>query len=130
MAIELSQNKKLIQFGVSAILALIFVNFYLKSKEQTIESSYSMVTVLTASRDIPPHTALSPSMLSTKDMPALYVEPGAILVKYPGQEQERVKGKITVSAIPEGAQITQSNLGVPSPETSGVAPLLPPGKRG
>ena len=47
------QNKKIIQLGISLLMALVFVNFYLKGKEQNIENSYGMVEVVAASRDIP-----------------------------------------------------------------------------
>ena len=32
------QNKKVIQLIISAVMAVLFVNLYLKAKEQTIES--------------------------------------------------------------------------------------------
>jgi pilus assembly protein CpaB len=124
------QSKKLIQLALSAAMALLFVNFFLKSKEKAIEDSFGMVTVLAAARDIPPRTALTPAVLTTRQVPLKFLEPGAILIKYQGQELERIAGKVTVSAIPAGSQITQSNLNAPAPTTSGVAPLLPPGKRG
>src|SRR5690349_14016514 len=107
---ELTQNKKLIQLAISALLALMFVNLYLKSKERTIENSFSMVAVLAAAKDIPPRTVLNSSMLTVKEVPIQFIEPGAIMVKYPGQEIDKIKGKITVVSIPEGAQISQSNL--------------------
>jgi pilus assembly protein CpaB len=123
-------NKKLVQVVVSGAMALLFVNFYLKQKEENIEVGYGMVKVLAASRDIPPHTALNAEFLTTKEVPSKYVEPGAIQVKYPGQETDRIRGKVTVSAIAAGSTITQSNLNYPDVKESGVAPLLPPGKRG
>ena len=127
---EITQHKKLIQLAVSAGMALLFVNYYLKSRETTIENGYNMVSVLTASRDIPPHTALDATMLSVKDVPLKFVQPGVILVKFPGQEIDRIKGKVTISAIPEGTQITQANLSTPALGDVGIAPLIPPGKRG
>jgi Flp pilus assembly protein CpaB len=124
------QNRKVIQLVVSAVMALLFVNFYLKSKEKTIEDAYGMVEVLSAARDIPPHTLLSVGYLTTQRVPLKFMQPGAYMVKIPSQVLARVQGKVTVAAIPEGAQITQSNLTDPSVKDTGVAPLLPPGKRG
>jgi pilus assembly protein CpaB len=124
------QNKKLIQLVISAAMALLFINFYLKQKEQAIENAYGMVEVLIAARDIAPHTQLSSAYLSTTKVPLKYMEPGAYMVKIPADAQARVMGKVTVAAIPEGAQIVQSNLVDPSMKGTGVAPLIPPGKRG
>jgi pilus assembly protein CpaB len=124
------QNKKLIQFLTSAVLALLFVQFYLKSKEQNIELSYGMVDVLSASRDIPPRRALTAEVLTTKKVALQFVEPGAFREKIPGQAIKRVLGKVTMAAIPAGAQITQTNLRDPSATETGLAPMLPPGKRG
>ncbi len=124
------QNKKLVQLIISAILALAFVNFYLKAREQNIESGYGMIDVVSALRDIPPHTQINASLLTTKSVPLKFVEPGAYRIKIPGQGFDRIIGKVTVSAISSGAQITSVNLNDPSIDKTGVAPLLPPGKRG
>jgi Flp pilus assembly protein CpaB len=124
------QNKKVIQLMISALLALLFVKFYLKQKEQAIEHSFGMVEVLVAARDIPPHTQLSDPYLTTQKVPLKYMQPGAFMVKIPEQYKERTKGKVTIAAVPEGTQITQANLTDPSIKDTGVAPLLPPGKRG
>jgi len=124
------QNKKLLQLVISAVMALLFVNFYLKSKEQTIETSFGMVSVLSAARDIPPQSAITADDIAVKQVPLKFLEPGAIMVKYPGAGLDRVLGKVTLAPIPAGGQITQSNLNNPSPDKSGAAPLLPPGKRG
>lgn len=124
------QNKKLMQLIISGVLALAFVNFYLKAKEQNIESEYGMVDVVTAVKDIPPHTLITASLLTTKKVPIKFVEPGAFRVKIPGQSMDRIIGKVTTSAVSAGAQITSVNLNEPSENKTGVAPLLPPGKRG
>jgi pilus assembly protein CpaB len=124
------QNKKIIQLAISAIMALLFVNFYLKQKEQSIANAYGMVEVLAASRDIPPNSLLTPENLTIKQVPERFMEPGAIIVKIPAQALARVQGKITIAALPEGAQLMQSNMTEPSMEKTGVSPLLPPGKRG
>jgi pilus assembly protein CpaB len=123
------QNKKLMNVLISAVLALAFVNFYLRGRETNIENSFGMVDVLSAGRDIPPHTAINASWVTTKRVPQRYVEPGAILVKLPGDGISKIKDKITAIAMPEGTQITQSILQDPSSKETGVAPLIPPGKR-
>ncbi len=124
------QNKKLVQLIISGVLALAFVNFYLKAREANIESGYGMVEVIAAVRDIPPHTQINAALLTTKRVPMKFVEPGAFRIKIPGAGFERVIGKVTVSAISADAQITAANLNDPSVDKTGVAPLLPPGKRG
>ena len=124
------QNKKLVQLIVSAALALAFVNFYLKAKETNIESQFGMVNVISAAQDIPPHTQISAALLTMKQVPLKFVEPGDYRVKIPGQALDRIVGKVSIAAFSAGAQIVSSNLNDPSEEKTGVAPLLPPGKRG
>lgn len=123
------QNKKLIQMVISAVMALLLVNVYLKNKEQTIESGYNAVDVLAAAQDIPPHTLLSTARLTTKKIPLKFVEPGAIMIKIPGQEAARLRGKVSAVAIPSGTQITNSNMKESNINDPGVAPRIPPGKR-
>ena len=124
------QNKKLMQLIISGVLALAFVKFYLTAKEQNMESEYGMVDVVAAAKDIPPHTLITDSLLTTKKVPLKFVEPGSFRIKIPGQAMDRIIGKVTTSAISAGAQITNVNLNEPSENKTGVAPLLPPGKRG
>jgi len=124
------QNQKLFQLVMSGIMALLFVNFYLKNKELSLQNSYGMVSVLTAAQDIAPHTLLTPNLLNTKQVPLKFLEPGAIMIKVPEQIYSRVQGKVTVTGVPSGGQILQANLSDPSIKDTGVAPLLPPGKRG
>jgi len=52
------------------------------------------------------------------------------MVKIPAEALKRVQNKVTIAAMPAGTQITQANLIDPSMKDTGVAPLLPPGKRG
>lgn len=124
------KNKKLFQFVVSALLALAFVQFYLKKKEGGIIDLYRNVEVFTASRDIPPRTELSESFITTQRVPLKYVAPGAVVGKISEEDMKKVKGKVSIAAIPEGSQIVMSNLMDPSVKDTGVAPLIPPGKRG
>lgn len=124
------KNPKLIQLLVSGVMALIFVNIYLKSHEQNISNQYNMVEVLVASRDIAPHKAITPDFLTIRQIPQKFMEPGAILVKEPDAAMARVKGKVTAVPIPAGATILFSNLDDMSSWKTGVAPRLPPGKRG
>src|SRR5689334_4837792 len=124
------QNKKLMQLVISAFAALLFVKFYLTAKEDNMESQYGMVDVISAAKDIPPHTLMNASLLTLKKVPLKFVEPGAFRVKIPGQGMDRIVGKVNNSAISAGAQITNVNLSEPSESKTGVAPLLPPGKRG
>lgn len=124
------QNKKLLQLIISAVLALAFIKFYLTAKEQNMESEYGMIDVVAAAKDIPPHTLMTDALLTLKKVPVKFVEPGAFRVKIPGQAMDRIIGKVTTSAISAGAQITNGNLNEPSQDKTGVAPLLPPGKRG
>jgi len=127
---NLLQNKKAIQLIVSAVMALLFVNFYLKTKEQSMANSYGMVEVLVAARDISPHTQLTADYMTIQKVPLKFMDPGAYMVKIPQEAMSRIQGKVTIAAIPQGGQITQANLTDPSMSETGVAPLIPPGKRG
>jgi len=124
------QNKTLIRFVISAAMTLMAVNFFFKSQKDSIENSYGMVEVLASSRDIPPHTQLVPAYLTTQRVPRKFMQPGAFIVKIPSESLAYVQGKVTVTAIPSGAQITQANLVSPTKNDPGIAPMIPPGKRG
>jgi len=126
----MTQNKKVIELVVSAVLAIVFVNVYLKNIQRSRESQYDMVEVLVAARDIGPHTLLNPEMLTTQQVPLKFMQPGAIMVKIPSQALSRIQGKVTIASVPAGSQLMLSNLNDPSIKDTGVAPLLPPGKRG
>ncbi len=124
------KHKKLLQVLISALFAIGFIQFYLKEKEKALANAYGMVEVLTAAKDIPPRTEITERDVTTQNVPLRYVAPGAVVVKVPADALGRVKGKVTIASVPEGSQIVMSNLIFPSPNTTGVAPLIPPGKRG
>ncbi len=126
----MNQNKKILQLVVSAVIAILFVQFYLKAKEQNIEYGFGLVDVLVAARDISPQKAITADLVTTRQIAARFVEPGAFREKIPGQSLKRVLGKVSMSAIPTGAQILQTNLRTPNAKDTGIAPMLPPGKRG
>ncbi len=124
------ENKKLIQLLASGFMALLFVQFYLKAKEQNIELGFGMVNVLVAGQDIPPNHAITADLVTTKTVAGRDIEPGAFREKMPGEALKRVVGKVTMAAIPANGQIVQTNLRSPSAADTGIAPMLPPGKRG
>jgi Flp pilus assembly protein CpaB len=124
------QNKKALQLIISAIATFIIWQLYLKAKEQNIELGYGMVDVLSASSDIPRHRALSDDLITIMHVPSRFVEPGAIREKIPGVARKKIIGKVSAVPIPAGTQITATLLRDPSAKETGVAPMLPPGKRG
>lgn len=111
-------------------MALLFIQFYLKAKEQNIELGFGMVNVLVAGQDIPPNHAITIDMVTTKTVAGRDIEPGAYREKLPGEALKKVVGKVTMAAIPTGGQITQTNLRSPSATDTGITPMLPPGKVG
>jgi len=123
-------NKKIIQLISSGLMALLFVEFYLKAKEQNIELGFGMVHVLVAGQDIPPNHAITSDLVTTKTVAGRDIEPGAFREKAPGESLKKVVGKVTMAAIPAGGQIIQTNLRSPSATETGIKPMLPPGKRG
>jgi Flp pilus assembly protein CpaB len=123
------ENKKLIQLVTSAVMALLFVQFYLKAKEQNIDMAYGLVDVVVAARDIAPNKVITSDALTTRKIASRFVEPGAFREKIPGEARKRVVGKVVLSALPAGAQILQTNLISPSAKDSGLEPMIPRGKR-
>jgi len=124
------ENKKVVQLLLSAVMTLLIVQLYFKAKEQNIALGFGMVTVLVASNDIPPNQAVTADMIGIKQVSAQDIEPGAFREKIPGEARKRVIGKVTMAAIPAGGQIMQTNLRNPAAAETGIAPMLPPGKRG
>jgi Flp pilus assembly protein CpaB len=124
------ESKKLIQLFMSGLLALLFVQFYLKSREQNIELGFGMQEVIVSATDIPANQAVTMDMLTTRAVAGRDVEPGAFRAKIPGEGEKRIIGKVTMSAIQAGAQIVNTNLVAPNARQTGVSPMLSPGKRG
>jgi Flp pilus assembly protein CpaB len=129
VAVNMLQNKKLIQLLISAVMAAVFVQFYLKAKEENIDMAYNLVDVIVASRDIAPNKALTEDSITTRKVADRFVEPGAFREKIPGEARKRVLGKVVLSALPAGAQILQTNLISPSSSRTGLEPKIPRGKR-
>lgn len=124
------RNKKFLQLVVSAALALAFVNIFLGGKEGGIEKQYDLEEVVSASRDIPPHSEIAPGYLTVRKVPRKFLEPGAIVVHDVEEALKQVVGKVAMAPIPMGASVLRSNIESPSVERTGVAPLIPMGKRG
>jgi len=124
------ENKRLIQLVISGAIALLFVQFYLKAREQNIELGFGMQDVVVAAQDIPSNRKVTADMLTTRSVATRDVEPGAFREKIPNDGMKKVIGKVAIAAIPAGAQILTTNLQVPSALGTGVGPMIPPGKRG
>src|SRR5437867_4479083 len=116
------ENKKLIQLVISAAMTILVVQLYFKAKEQNIEMGFGMISVLVAAKDIPPNQAITADFVTTKQVAARDIEPGAFREKIPLESRKRVIGKVTMAAIPTGGQITQTNLRSPSATETGLAP--------
>jgi len=125
----MADQRKLIQIVISGVVALVFVNFYLKGREQHLEGGYVMIDVLAAAKDIPSRTEIRPDQLTTKRVPQKYMEPGSIIIKVPGTEYDKVKQKVTIAGILSGATITYANLNDPDMNKGGIAPHVALGKR-
>lgn len=111
-------------------MAIIFVNVFLRGKEEKIESRYGMVEVVTAAREIPPNMKITGNFLTIREVPEKFRQPSAIIVKEPDQAFKRVMGKVSLAPIPAGAQVMESTLTEPNINQTGVAPITPKGKRG
>ncbi len=87
----------------------------LNAANQQHQTAIEMRPVIIAS------TKISPQMLTKIMKPAVELEPGSIA------EPKQIEGDVALIAIPQGAPVTQSKIGVPA--AIGVTGRLKPGQR-
>jgi Flp pilus assembly protein CpaB len=124
------ERKKLIQLVTAGVMALVFVQFYLKAREQNIEMGFSQVEVVVAASEIQKNTRITANELTTRRVAQLYTQPGSFVEKLPNETRKAIIGKVSLIPIPQGTQITQTMIASPTAKDHGVAPVLPTGKVG
>lgn len=115
------------KLAISFVLALGVVKFYVHGLEDRIAQQYALVNAVCAGRDIPAGTLLQPSDLSENPIAARFLQPTGFVSKYPKEGMSAVIGKTTRIAIPSGAQILGSMIGLADVKTLDF--VIPPGKR-
>lgn len=123
-------NKKLLKLLSTAFVTFGVWQLYLKAKEQNQELALGMVEVVAAAEDIPAQKPIDSSLLTVKQVPGRFVQPGAFREKIAGLNQKKIVGKTTAVVIPQGAQLTQAMMRSVRTETPGVAIKLGSGQRG
>jgi len=106
---------------VLGLVAILLASYYLSSREKAIEKAGKETEVLVAAQDIPERIIITERMLTTKKVPAKYLQPTAITSK------KEAVGKVTIAPIKAGGQITGTSLVFLSKET-GLAVKVPTGK--
>jgi pilus assembly protein CpaB len=115
-----SKASLLLSLGLG-VLAVILMITWASARESQLLQLSDMKDVLVVTRDVPPNTILDEQVLSRKQVPATYVQPGAVT------SVDAVRGRIAVVPIPRGAQVLSTYL-----EAAGRAALayeVPRGQR-
>jgi len=122
---------------VSGIAAILLLNVYLRKREveiwnrmkyeqQKLEASKPKVTmgvVITAKREIPARTPITADDLTFEQVPAEYIQPGAVTAL------DQVIGQISSSPIGAEEQILGIKLMPPGNVGKSLAEMTPEGKR-
>ena len=97
------------------LLAALFGMLYLGSQRDQLLGSSEMVRVYVAADDIKANTPLEGSMLTVRQIPRAFLQPGVITVTE-APEKEKVKG-VTLVPIRENEQVVRTKLyeGAPPP---------------
>ena len=106
---------------VAAVLAFAFQCAYINGYEKELAAAYEPITVLIASRNIPPGVPLDDSMVKAEKIPKKYLQPKFV------DNVDALFGQIAAAPILEGEQLTQTKL--LSIEEAGLARKVPPGHR-
>lgn len=119
------------------IWAILLLNSYLKRRESEIwerikqsqgqaqpaQPPAQMVVVLVAGKDIPAQVPITPSDLLIREIPAEYIQPGAVT------SLDEVIGQIAFLPIATGEQILKTKLLPPGKIGKSLSEITPPGKR-
>jgi len=105
---------------VFSLLAAVLVYSFLKGlADQTAKQG---LPVVVAKADVPPKTRLTAEMLQVVNVPAEYIQPGAV------QELDKAVGIVAREQIVAGEQVTQRRLLLEG-KSAGFTGIIPPDKR-
>lgn len=109
--------------GIAAVLSLVtamLVYNYLAGAVN--KTAQNMLPVIIAKVDIPPKTRITADMIQISNVPAEYVQPGAV------QDSKEILGMLVREPIVAGEQITNRRLFIEG-KSGGFTGLIPIGKR-
>lgn len=115
-----SKGLVLIALVLSLILTALVYNFLHESVQKPVTTELAPVVV--AKADIPPKTKITPEMVQAVQMPAEYIQPGAL------RDLTKVVGIVTRETIVGGEQVLERRLITPGKPT-GFTGVIPAGKR-
>lgn len=111
---------------VVGAIGVFLVGQYLQKREQELEARYAafrdVAQVLVATEDIPAETVLASSMVESKPIPELFIQP------YATSDPRAVTGKITAAPMAKGEQVLTNKLGIPGSRKT-LSVKMEPGKR-
>lgn len=109
-----------IALALSLITAVLVYNFLKESTKKPLPSD--LATVVVAKSDIPPKSRITPEMVQETQMPAEYIQNGAM------RELSKVVGVLTREAIVGGEQVLERRL-LTAGKQAGFTGVIPAGKR-
>jgi len=126
----LRKNLPFIVAAVSALLAVVLINFYIKrqaeeARRRALEMEKNFINVIVANQDIPAGQAIQEEMLAEQRIMRDRVQPEA------ATSYGKVLGKIALAPISQGEQVLLNKVSLPRRREAWL-PLsakIPPGKR-
>lgn len=109
-----------IALALSLITAILVYNYLRESTKKPVPSDLG--TVVTARADIPPKTKITAEMVQETQLPAEYIQGGAV------RELSQVVGVVTREAIVGGEQVLERRL-LTAGKQAGFTGVIPAGKR-
>ena len=113
----------LVGLGLAAMAAMLVLGMAQQQQQQQLAQQVKQVYVVTASRDIPENTIISPEMLAVKAFPADFAPAGAVATI------EEAAGKYAVTRLFRDSVLLRAQLSG-TKRARDVASNLPPGKVG
>ena len=116
-------NKKMLIFAaiIATIASFLAIN-YINSTYDKNASLTRPIKVVIAAREIPARTTITPEMLRTMEIPAMYVVGGAL------KPTDNIVGKIATTTIFANEQLHRLRVSVANAAT-GLSPNVPAGHR-
>jgi len=115
-------RKPILIATVSGILAALLALAFLKMQERKIVGQGEKIAVLVATEAIPARSIIEPDQVTTKKIPKLYIQPGAV------NDINDIVGRVPITDIQVGEQLTITKL-LQAGVSSGLSYKVPKGRR-